>query len=116
MTSACDIAKALRDALEKGTNLSLGPNLIEQIIYHLEGKSRKMSLDEIQNWMQQKESQRDPIFIQNTESKSGFWMLSDAEIDDLDFPHHVMMGVWVAWTGRPTENQIKEARSEVKLT
>lgn len=106
--SAKSIADVLREACLRSVNLYLSPQTLDEIRRHLEGKSRKMSLDEIQNWMQQKESQRDPIFIQNTESKSGFWMLSDAEIDDPDFPHHVMMGVWVAWTGRPTESQMEK--------
>ena len=106
---ASSIVEMLKTAFMNGSYLNLSPGTLEEICRLLEARSKRMTLQEVQDWIRAKESQRDPIFIQNVDDGSFFWLHSNVDVDELDFCTFVMRGVWAAWTGRPTEDQIKES-------
>ena len=105
---ASSIVEMLKTAFMNSSYLNLSPGTLEEICRLLEARSRRMTLQEVQDWIRTKESQRDPIFIQNVDDGSFFWLHSNADVDDLDFCTFVMRGVYAAWTGRPTQEQMEE--------
>lgn len=108
---ACDIVTIFREARKTNASyINLSPDTISEICRLLENKSRVMTLQEVQDWIRARESQRDPIFILNMGSGSFFWLHDDADIDDLNFCHWIMNGTYTAWTGRPTVEQMEEVR------
>ena len=107
--SAKSIADVLREACLKSVNLYLSPQTIDEICRNLEGKSRRMSLEEIREWCNTKESLRDPIFIVPTDGPS-FWILGEDDVDD--FHMHVLTGRYSVWTGRPTERQVAREKQQ----
>lgn len=103
--SAKSIADVLREACLKNANLYLSPQTIDEICRNLEGKSRRMSLEEIQEWCNTKENLRDPIFVVPTDGPP-FWILGEDDVDD--FHMYVLTGKYAVWTGRPTESQMEK--------
>ena len=103
MTSAKSIAEVIRAASLHNTQLYLSPQTLDEICRHLEGKSKRLSLEEIREWCNTRESLRDPIFIVPTDGPP-FWILEEGDVDD--FHMYVLTGRYTVWTGRPTENQI----------
>lgn len=107
MISAKSIAEVVREACLHSTKLYLSPQTLDEICRHLEGKSKQLSLEEIREWCQTRESQRDPVFVVPTDGPS-FWILDDGDVDD--FHMHVLTGKYSVWTGRPTANQLSKKR------
>ena len=107
MIPAKTIAEVLKEAFVNGTgHLSLSSQTLEEICRHLEGKAKRLSLSDVQDWCQMKESQRDPIFIIPNDGPA-FWILEEDDVDE--FHKSVLTGRYACWTGRPTESQLREA-------
>ena len=105
--SAKNIADVIKEAYMRSAQIYLSPQTLEEICRHLEGKQKRMTLDEIQEWCQAKESTRDPVFIVPKDGPP-FWILDDGDVDD--FHMSVLTGRYAVWTGRPTANQEKQQR------
>lgn len=103
--SAKSIADVLREASLHSTQLYLSPQTLDEICRHLEGKSKRLSLEEIREWCNTRESQKDPVFVVPADGPS-FWVLDDGDVDD--FHMHVLTGKYSIWTGRPTESQMEK--------
>ena len=105
--SAKNIADVIREAYMRSAQLYLSPQTLEEICRHLEGKQKRMTLDEVQEWCQTRENKRDPIFIVPNDGPS-FWIMDPDEVDG--FHESVLTGRYAVWTGRPTASQEKQQR------
>ena len=95
---AADVIETLRTAFQASSYIHLSPETLEEVCRLLEGRAKRMSLQDVQDWLLTRESQRDPIFIVPKKGEP-FWITDPEEV--CEFHEKVLLGAYTAWTGRP---------------